>query len=43
MYDNRPLQARVVNPGVPWWIAAPCNVVAGVALVLLVLDPALLV
>jgi hypothetical protein len=38
--DNRSLLARVVNPGVPWWIAVPCNVVAGTALVLLLLDPA---
>jgi hypothetical protein len=24
---------------VPWWVAVPCNVLAGIALVLLVLDP----
>jgi hypothetical protein len=38
--DNRPLLARVINPGVPWWVAVPCNVLAGIALVLLALDPA---
>jgi hypothetical protein len=38
--DNRPLLARVVNPGVTWWIAVPCNILAGAALELLFLDPA---
>jgi len=33
------LLARVVNPGVPWWVALPCNALAGIALVLLILDP----
>jgi hypothetical protein len=36
---NRPLLNRIINPGVQWWIAIPCNVVAGFALVLLVIDP----
>jgi hypothetical protein len=36
---SRPLLARIINPGVPWWIAVPCNVVAGIALALLVIDP----
>jgi hypothetical protein len=31
--------ARVVNPGVPWWVAVPCNALAGIALLLLILDP----
>jgi hypothetical protein len=31
--------ARVLNPGVPWWVAIPCNVVAGAALALVILDP----
>ena len=35
---GRPMLAPIVNPGVPWWIAVPCNVLAGAALVLLVLD-----
>jgi hypothetical protein len=34
------LLARVVNPGVPWWVARPCNVLAGIALILLALNPA---
>jgi hypothetical protein len=36
---SRPFLARIINPGVQWWIAIPCNVVAGFALVLLVLTP----
>jgi hypothetical protein len=28
------LLARIVNPGVPWWVALPCNVLAGTAVVL---------
>jgi hypothetical protein len=28
-----------VNPGVPWFVAIPCTVLAGLALVLLALDP----
>ena len=39
MRDNRSLLARVLNPGVPWWIALPCNVIARAALVLLLIDP----
>jgi hypothetical protein len=39
MIDNRPLLYRIVNPGVPWWVAIPCNVAAGIALVLLAIDP----
>ena len=35
---SRPLLARISNPGVPWWVAVPCNVVAGVVLVLLIHD-----
>jgi hypothetical protein len=27
--------ARIFNPGVPWWVAVPCNVLAGAAPVLL--------
>ena len=30
---------RVLNPGVPAWVAIPCNVLAAVVLVLLVLNP----
>jgi hypothetical protein len=30
---------RVVNPGVPWWVVLPCNVLAGLALILLALNP----
>jgi hypothetical protein len=37
---SRPLLARIVNPGVPWWIAIPCNGLAGAALALLLLNPA---
>ncbi len=40
MCDNRPLLACVLNPGVQWWVAVPCNVLAGIALVVLVLDSA---
>jgi hypothetical protein len=29
----------MVIPGVPWWIAVPCNVAAAVAIMLLILDP----
>jgi hypothetical protein len=36
---TRPFLARIVKPGVPWWVAVPCNVLSGVALVLLILDP----
>jgi hypothetical protein len=36
---SRPLLARIINPGVQWWIAIPCNIAAGIALVLLVIDP----
>jgi hypothetical protein len=39
MRDNRPLLARIINPGVPWWVAVPCNGLAAIALVLLLLDP----
>ena len=35
----RPL-ARVINPGVRWWLAVPCNLLACAPLLLLVLDPA---
>jgi hypothetical protein len=34
------LLARVINPGVPWWVALPCKVLAGIALILLALNPA---
>jgi hypothetical protein len=30
---------RVINPGVPWYVALACNALAGIALVLLILDP----
>lgn len=36
---SRPLLARIVNPGVPWYVAIPCNALAGAALALLALDP----
>ena len=39
-FDNRTLLSRIVNPGVPWFVAVPCNAVGGVALVLLLLKPA---
>ena len=39
MPDNLPLLARIINPGVPRWVALPCNVLAACALVLLLLDP----
>src|SRR5215467_8461074 len=32
---NRPLLAGIVNPGVSWFVAIPCNAVGGVGLVLL--------
>ena len=35
---GRPLLARIVNPGVPWWIAVPCNVLAVTAVILVVID-----
>jgi hypothetical protein len=35
---SRPLLARIINPGVPWWVAVPCNFLAGAALALLALD-----
>jgi hypothetical protein len=37
--DQRPLIERILLPGGPWWIALPCNLLAGVAIVLLVIDP----
>lgn len=37
--DDRPWLARVVNPGVRWWVALPCNLVAGLALVYLIINP----
>ncbi len=37
--DDRPLLIRVFNPNVPWWVAAPCNLLGGVVIVLLLLDP----
>jgi hypothetical protein len=40
MHDDRPLLFRIVNPGVPWWVAVPCNILAGIALLLLAIDPA---
>ena len=36
---NRHWMVRVVSPGVPWWIALPCNALAAAAIVLLVIDP----
>ena len=39
MSDKHSLLAGVINPGVPWWLAVPCNLLAGAALLLLVLDP----
>ena len=36
---SRPWLVRVVNPGVPWWVVLPCNVLAGLALILLALNP----
>jgi hypothetical protein len=32
--------ARIFNPGVPWWVAVPCNFLAGAALTILFLNPA---
>ena len=40
MPDYRPLLVRFLNPGVPWWVAIPCNFLACVALVLLMQNPA---
>jgi hypothetical protein len=37
--DRRPWLERILLPGGPWWVALPCEVLAGVALVLLVIDP----
>jgi hypothetical protein len=34
-FDKRTLLSRIVNPGVPWFVAVPCNAVGGVALLLL--------
>jgi hypothetical protein len=39
-FDNRLLLARIANPGVPLIVAIPCNVVGGVALVLLAIKRA---
>jgi hypothetical protein len=36
---SRPLLERIINPDVPWWVAMPCNVLAGAALVLPLVDP----
>jgi hypothetical protein len=36
---TRPLLVRIINPGVPWWVAVPYNFLAGAALALLALDP----
>jgi hypothetical protein len=36
--DRRPFLVRVLNPGVPWWVAVPCNLLGGAALVLLAFD-----
>jgi hypothetical protein len=35
---SRPLLARIINPGVQWWVAVPCNILAGAALVALAID-----
>ena len=37
---NRSLLSRIISPRVPWWIALPCNVLAGIAIVLLAINPA---
>lgn len=37
--ERRPLFNRIVNPGVPPWFAIPCNLAAGIALVLLAIHP----
>jgi hypothetical protein len=31
--------ARIVNPGIPWWMAIICNSIAALALALLIYDP----
>jgi hypothetical protein len=36
---SRPLLSRIVNPGVPWWVAVPCNVAGALVLALLAWDP----
>jgi hypothetical protein len=39
MPDTRPLLSRIaVNPGMPWFVAVPCNFIGGVGLVLLLLN-----
>jgi hypothetical protein len=38
MSETRHLLARILNPGVPRWVAVPCNLLAGAALVLLFID-----
>jgi hypothetical protein len=39
MPDTRPLLSRIVNLGVPRWVAIPCNAIGLAALVLLLRDP----
>jgi len=36
-FDN--MLVRILIPGVPWWVAVPCDALALVACVLLLLDP----
>ena len=38
MSDTRHWLAHILNPGVPWWFAVPCNVLSGAAIVLLLID-----
>jgi hypothetical protein len=37
--EHRHLLLRIINPGVPWYVAVVCTIVAGVALLLLALNP----
>jgi hypothetical protein len=39
MPDHRPLLVRLIIPGMPWWVALPCDRLALAALVRLLLDP----
>ena len=39
MPNKRPLLARMVNPGVPAWLAVTCNAIAVAALVSLIVNP----
>src|SRR5262249_26477045 len=37
--DDRPILARILSPAVPWFIAVPCNMLAGAALAVMRVEP----